>query len=562
MDLKDQRDRFLAFSFAAADLSLELDGDKTISYAVGAGAHIFNSEPEQLKSKNFASLFAAAEERIINQILDNLPKGERFGPLLLHLPTSMDSAAENTQSSDTEQFAPSIAVSGYKMPDGDNRVYVSVSAINSASLAEGTQNRRDVETELLEKDSFTSVVRDTLKLCQQTGQNLTLTLINIPTGEEVQQAWGEERTKGFLSYVGSLLRAYSVNDGSFRFGADSFAVLHGNEATGQLISTLLKESSRQQSPNQQPLSISSNSIHIDHALSEGDKLRALLYIVTDFMQDPEKVASVQSMTQAVDRMLQETGEKIQRFRAAIDSKSIELYAQPIMSFDSLSIDHYEALVRFNGNESPSDLINFAEGVGIVHDLDFAVCENAIQYILDHPTDDVRLSVNLSGQSLLSSIFNTRLVALLNRHKFDRNRLIFEITDSTSLADLERANEALQVLRRMGHPVSLDGFKVDFDALRYIYTLEIDYLKLCGETIHEMLDKRRKAMMMKAISGLCTDLNVRTIATLVEARGQIDFLISHGVELGQGYYFGKPLPLPTIAVSGAMSYTNSRTFGRR
>jgi len=560
VDLKDQRDRFLAFSFAAADLSLELDAEHTISYAIGAGGHIFGCDVEHLKSKSFLSLFADTEARIIGQIVDTLRPGARFGSLLLHTTETTESGPDTESNSD--QIPPTIAVSGYKMPAGNDHIYVSVSAINRASFTSGSQNRRDVETQLLEQDSFTSVVKETLKLSQQTGQDLTLTLINIPSSESLREAWGEERTLSFLSYVGALLRAYSVNDGSFRFGANSYAVLHGRDADSDQINELLIETSKQQSPDQQPLVISSNSLKIEHALSEGDKLRALLYIVTDFMDDPEKVSNVQSMGQAIDRMLRETGEKIQRFRAAIESQSIELYVQPIMNFGSLEIDHYEALVRFDGNKSPTDLIQFAEGVGIVHDLDFAVCENAIQYILDHPTEQVRLSVNLSGQSLLSSIFNTRLVALLNRHKIDRSRLIFEITDSANLADLDRANEALQVLRKMGHPVSLDGFKVDFDALKYLYLLEIDYLKFSGETILQMLNQRRKSMMLKAICGLSADLDVRTIATLVEARGQIDFLMAQGMELGQGFYFGKPLPLPTIALNGKYHYQNSKTYGRR
>lgn len=561
MDLKDQRDRFLAFSFAAADLSLELGADSEVLYSIGASEQILGCPSDQLISKPFVSLFADAEAQIIKQILKSVDRGSRFGPLLLHTRSDNQEAASGRMVEPMDQIPPTIAFSGYKMPDRDDRVYVSISAINSASISLSSKNRRDVETQLLEQDSFTAVVKETLKLSQQTGQDLTLTLIDIPTNEEIRSKWGEERTKGFLSYVGSLLRAYSVNDGSFRFSPNAYAVLHAKGADSDHFSKLISDTSKENSPEGEPLTISSNSIPIEHSLSEGDKLRAILYIITDFMDDPEKVSNVQSMGQAIDRMLRETGEKIQHFRTAIESKSIELYVQPIMSFGSLQVDHYEALVRFNGDQSPSDLISFAEGVGIVHDLDFAVCENAIQYIMDHPNEDVRLAVNLSGQSLLSSIFNTRLIALLNREKFDRHRLIFEITDSSNLADLDQANEALQVLRKMGHPVSLDSFKIDFDALKYLYMLEIDYLKFCGETIHQMLDQRREALMLKAICGLCADLKVQTIATLVEARGQIDFLTSRGVQLGQGFYFGKPLPLPTIALNPVQNFRSSKTFGR-
>ena len=141
------------------------------------------------------------------------------------------------------------------------------------------------------------------------------------------------------------------------------------------------------------------------------------------------------------------------------------------------------------------------------------------------------------------MFASRLHELLGRHRGLARRLIFEITESTELQDLEAANKVIQSLRDLGHEMCLDDFGAGFASFQYLHGLHVDYVKLDGKYIRPVLDSPRDRVMLKAMVGLCADLRVRTVAEMVETETQAGLLASIGVEFGQGWLFGKPAEAP-------------------
>ncbi len=528
MDIKDQRDKFLAFSFAAADLSLEITPTHTIAFTAGASRILFTQPEEDIVGLNILDQFEGSERQLVQQVFDTAEAGDRFGPLLVRR--------------NADVGAKCIVLSGYKLPYGNDHIFISISRVKSASLSDNFSSRLDAETQLLDQNGFAEVAADTLKLGEEIGQDLTLTFLDLPSPGVLREAWGEEKARDFLAHTGALLRAYAVNDSSARLSENKFGIIHGTDVDSDALSKHLVETSQRLNPYGFPVEIEKSTVRIEHTLNEGDKLRALHHTINTFV-DPDHAENVaSSISEAVDQMMHETGQRIRQFRTALDERALELEVQPIVDLKKQKPLHHEALVRFQKHASPAEVVDFATGIGLVPDLDLTVCQAVVEYLASHPYADLCLSANVSAQSIMSNIFNNSLVALLNRQDFDRRRLIFEITDSCTVEDLETMNNMIQTLRRLGHKVALDDFDGGAESFRFLRHLDIDYLKLDGDYIRSLSDYPRERHILSAMTDLCHKLDVTTIATRIEAPGHVGRLISLGVDAGQGFLFGKPMPL--------------------
>ncbi len=121
----------------------------------------------------------------------------------------------------------------------------------------------------------------------------------------------------------------------------------------------------------------------------------------------------------------------------------------------------------------------------------------------------------------------------------RNNLIFEVTESSKISNLEAVNNVLKVIRKAGHHICLDDFGAGAAGFQYLKVLEIDTVKIDGIYIREALQDPHTKSLLESMAKLCKDINVDTIGEWVETKEQWNFLKSIGVDYGQGYLFGKP-----------------------
>jgi len=103
------------------------------------------------------------------------------------------------------------------------------------------------------------------------------------------------------------------------------------------------------------------------------------------------------------------------------------------------------------------------------------------------------------------------------------------------------NAFIQGLRQKGHKVCLDDFGAGATALPYIHKLDVDIIKIDGSHVRAALTGRKERATLKAIVSICRDIGVSTVAEMVEDESYLPILRQCGVEYGQGYYFGHPMP---------------------
>jgi EAL domain-containing protein (putative c-di-GMP-specific phosphodiesterase class I) len=241
----------------------------------------------------------------------------------------------------------------------------------------------------------------------------------------------------------------------------------------------------------------------------------------------------------------ETSVRMATLRRIIASDGFAVAFQPIVEVATRRVRHYEALARIAEDEaasdSPYDVITFAEATGLISDFDLAMCRKVLRWLETSGAAAAghTVAVNLSGRSLGNVSFFAALHGLLDRYPLVRSRLMFEVTESARIADLDVANGFIQGLRAAGHPVCLDDFGAGAAAFQYLRALEVDIVKIDGEYLRGALTGGKSKAFLKAMARLCHDLGVEIIAEMVEDERYLPLLEECGIRFGQGYLFGRP-----------------------
>jgi EAL domain-containing protein (putative c-di-GMP-specific phosphodiesterase class I) len=210
-----------------------------------------------------------------------------------------------------------------------------------------------------------------------------------------------------------------------------------------------------------------------------------------------------------------------------------------VSLDDRTTHHYQALMRFPDGRKPYDTIRLSEQLGLAQDFDLAVAQKALGALKHHP--EVCVAINLSGLSVQSDTFREQLRQLLIPHKGIETRLMFELTESNAVEDMESAATFLKWLRRAGFAVCLDDFGAGAAAYSYLRNFDVDYVKIDGPFLKAAKENPRQRALIRSISGLCKELKSHVIAEMVEDEDMARMCAELGITYGQGFLFGKPKP---------------------
>ncbi|MBV8159898.1 MAG: EAL domain-containing protein, partial [Acidimicrobiia bacterium] len=152
-----------------------------------------------------------------------------------------------------------------------------------------------------------------------------------------------------------------------------------------------------------------------------------------------------------------------------------------------------------------------------------------------------VSVNVAPRQLRDPAFTGQVAAALEAAGLDPARLVLEITESAVIADAEEAAERLGAVRSLGVRIALDDFGTGYSSLSHLSTLPIDIVKIDRAFVDRLDKGPEESALARGILKIAATMDLETIAEGVERPGQVDDLELHGCGMGQGFYFGAPLP---------------------
>lgn len=232
---------------------------------------------------------------------------------------------------------------------------------------------------------------------------------------------------------------------------------------------------------------------------------------------------------------------------ALAEDRFEPWFQPILYLRDNKVHHYEALARMRDIDGkiifPGSFIDVAEDMGLVADIDRVIIEKTlmVQVSLNKKGISPSFSVNLSGKELGDEWLLAFLRSRITATGADPGRLIFEITETAAIRELDKAIKFIRELRSLGCSFSLDDFGVGFTSFRYLKEMEVDYVKVDGSFIRKLHENKTDRLFVKAIADVAEGMGIKTIAEFVENEEVIRILREYGVDYAQGYFIGKPAP---------------------
>lgn len=233
-------------------------------------------------------------------------------------------------------------------------------------------------------------------------------------------------------------------------------------------------------------------------------------------------------------------------RDAVKNDELYLVYQPLIDLKQNKVVGFEALMRWHsktlGQVGPVDFIPMAEENGLIIEMgEWALVEACTQIKRWQKLGQKNLyvAVNISGRQFRQTCLPEVIARVLKKTGLNPKFLELELTESLLIEDIEHVVETMYALKDMGTKLAIDDFGTGYSSLSYLKQFPVDKLKIDRSFISEMASNQNDAAIAKAIINLGHSLNIQVLAEGVENEFQRDFIIAHGCDFAQGYFYKAP-----------------------
>lgn len=234
---------------------------------------------------------------------------------------------------------------------------------------------------------------------------------------------------------------------------------------------------------------------------------------------------------------------------AMENHKFVMFLQPIVDLKSSRIVSAEALVRWDypgkGMLSPYAFLPVFEGTALIKKLDYYMweeCCKTIRHWIDNKMEPVPIAMNISAAHLSGTAFIDRLDELLDKYLLKHNQLVLEIPEKGLVNNMESMNEIMKRLIDGGYSVCLDNFGSVNSPLNLLKDYSIDRIKIDRSFIARNVVNEEGITVLRYIIAMAKELDFTVISEGIETEAQVNQLVDLGSDLGQGYYFSKPITL--------------------
>ncbi len=546
--LQDSEERLRAVMDNVVDAILTVDGAGVIEGANPAACRLFGCRSaDELVGKPFAALLSgphADEYRAHFAVFAS--RGS--------LPIAGVTREVLGRRADGAVFAMDLALSEMRL--GTERLLIAVSRDISERKKAESQLRHLAEhdplTGLANRRRFEEELTRQIAISRRSGEAAAVLVLDLDNFKYVNDSLGhkagDELIRRVAAVIGGRVRE---TDTLARIGGDEFAVLlRGTDAAGARTAA----------------EGVIDAIRREPFLLEGQRIRATTSIgIAVIEREPLAAGEVlaradQAMYGAKDAGRDRLGEYsiaeraeieagrtwADRVREALEQDRFLLHCQPIVDLRSGETSQYELLLRMRDGGSgelamPGAFLSTAERFGLIQPIDRWVVREAIALVdrQRRAGRDVLVEINLSGKSMEDPELPQLVEAELEATGIDPSLLIFEVTETMAIANLDKARELAEGLTRLGCRFALDDFGVGFASFYYLKHLPISYLKIDGDFIRDLPRSRTDQLVVRALVEISRGLGIRTVGECVENSETLELIREYGVDYAQGWETGRP-----------------------
>ncbi|MCW8889878.1 MAG: EAL domain-containing protein [Sedimenticola sp.] len=439
-------------------------------------------------------------------------------------------------------------------------VFRDVSQARRLAAQVSWQASHDTLTGLYNRGSFDSKLDELLQDARETGLMHSMLYLDLDQFKIVNDTCGHVAGDELLRQIASKLSNHvRADDTLARLGGDEFGVLLSDcsEAVAQRIANQMRQSIMDFRFGWEEKSfvigvsigvvtITAESESVERVLSAAD---TACYAAKDGGRN-----QVHLYRSNAGEAAQRQGEMrwVSRIHSALEDDRFMLYAQAIVPVEPQpdQSGHYEVLIRMLDESGdlvpPGAFIPAAERFGLMPRIDRWVVRQVFNLIQNDYEALVmggfRFAINLSGGSVNDEDTLLFISQKMSEYRIPAGMISFEITETAAIANLSSATHFIRTLKKAGCRFSLDDFGSGLSSFAYLKNLPVDYLKIDGAFVRDIVDDPIDHAMVQAIHQIGQVMGLKTIAEFVETDQALDRLREIGVDYAQGYGIARPEPL--------------------
>ena len=378
----------------------------------------------------------------------------------------------------------------------------------------------------------------------------TLLYIQLDSYEDINEYFGIETGYALLKEVTEWLlqNLPTRNTELYKFEHDTFALYTTSRINLVDLESYLKNITAKIGRESITIDGTSHDVAFTIGVARGKKsLLKYSYLALKEATRRHKPYNIYNKKDLHEEKFLHNIQKNKDIKEALNEDRIVPFFQPILNIKTNQVEKFESLMRIqnrdNTHQSPIEFLEIAKKSKLYPQLTKAMVNASLKRLelLRQPT-----TINIAIEDILNPKVSAFILRKLDKFPFS-NLLTFEILETEGVENYKKVASFIKKLKSHGCSIAIDDFGSGYSNFEQILKLDIDYIKIDGSLIKNILTNRENEIVIKTIISFAKELGVKTIAEFVSSEAIFDKVKSLGIDYAQGYYIGKPAPI-TLAKS--------------